>query len=139
MTFALHMMFDPRLLSDRSQTLRELLYRNPGSKRDLNRSDGLRRIPSHHGFRRNGLSDGTSGGDYRSAPNGYIRQYDHSGAECDVLLDHYALLFTIVRNNGDPYSDRRAVTNGDQVRARRFYYRVVSYPNILPDVDAASG
>jgi hypothetical protein len=91
----------------------------------------------HHGFRRNGLSDDASGSHYRSAPNGYIRQYDHSGAECDVFLDHYALLFTIMRNNSDPYSDRRAVTNGDQVRARRFYYRVIPDPNILPDVHAA--
>src|SRR6266404_1420333 len=124
-------------LSDWSQTLRELLQRNSESKRDLNRSDGLRRIPLHHGFRRNGLGDDAAGSHYRSAPNGYIRQYDYSGAECDVFLDHYALLFAIMRNNGDPYSDRRTVTNSNQVRAGRFYYRVIPYPNILPDVDAA--
>jgi hypothetical protein len=131
------MMFDPRPLSDWSQTLRELLYRNPESKRDLNRSDGLRRIPLHHGFRRNGLSDDASGSDYRSAPNGYIRQYDYAGAERGVFLDHYTLLFTKMRNNGGPYSDRRAVTNGDQLRAGRFYDCVIPYPNILPDVDAS--
>jgi hypothetical protein len=40
-------------------------------------------------------------------------------------------------DNGGSYSYRRAVTNGDQVWARCFYYRVISYPNILPDLNAA--
>jgi hypothetical protein len=61
----------------------------------------------------------------------------HSRAECDVFLDYYALLFTIMRDNGGPYSNRRAVTNGDQVRTRCFYYRIIPYPNIFPDVDTA--
>jgi hypothetical protein len=131
------MMFDPRPLSDWSQTLRELLYRNPKSERDLNRRDGLCRIPLHHGFGRNGLGDDASGSDYRSAPNGYIRQYDYSGAECGIFLDHYASLFTIMRNNGGPHSNRCAVTNGDQVWTRRFYDCVIPDPHILPDVNAA--
>jgi hypothetical protein len=129
--------FDSRPLSDWSETLRELLYRNPKSERDLDRGDGLRRIPLHHGFGRNGLGDDASGSDYRSAPNRYSRQYDYSGAECGIFLDYYASLFTIMRNNGNPDSNRCAVTNGDQVWARRFYYRVIPDPHILPDVNAA--
>jgi hypothetical protein len=89
------------------------------------------------GFGWNGFSDNASGCHYRSAPNRYIRQYDHSGAECDVFLDHYALLFTIMRDNGGPHSNRCEVPNGNKVRAPRFYYCIISDPNILPYVDAA--
>jgi hypothetical protein len=131
-------MFHSRPLSDWSRPFASSVNEPPGSKRDLKRSNELHRIPLHHSFRRNGLSD-ASASHCRSAPNGYIRQVRSLRDRVDVFLDRYALLFTMMRNNGDPYSDGRAVTNRDQVRARRCYYRVIPYPNILPDVDAAPG
>jgi hypothetical protein len=120
-----------------SQTLAKFFYRNVASKRDLDLRDRSRRIPLHHCFRRDGFSNDASGSHYRSSPNRYSGQYDHSGAEYGIFLDHYAPQFAIVRNNGGPHSNRGAVSNRDQVRARRFDYCVVPDPHILTDVDPA--
>jgi hypothetical protein len=128
---------DPRSLSKGSQTLGKLFHRNAESIRGIDFGDGPRRIPLHHGFRRDGFSNDASGSYYRSPPNRYSRQYNHSRAECGIFLDHYASLFAIMRDNGDPHSNRRAVTNGYQVRARRFYYCVIPDPHILADIDPA--
>jgi hypothetical protein len=129
--------FIPPQLSKWSQTLAKLFQRNAESIRGLNFGDGLRRIPLHHRFGRDGFSNDASGGYDRSPPDRYSRQYDHSRAECGIFLDHYPSLFAIMRNNGDPHSNRRAVTNGDQMWARRFYYGVVPDPHILSDLNAA--
>src|SRR5437868_1903934 len=42
-----------------------------------------------------------------------------------------------MRDYGGSNPDGGSVTNGDEMRARRFYYRVIAYPDVLPDRDAA--
>jgi hypothetical protein len=88
-------------------------------------------------FRRNGFCDDTSGSDYRSAADGYVRQYYHPYPKHSIFFDYHTFLFAVVGNDGDPDPNCCTVPNSDEMWAGRFNDRVVPDPHILADVNAS--